>query len=700
MIQIEAIKVVIHTNTGAFGRMIEFKKGLNIIRANNTSGKSSLFGALLYGFGFEEILGSRNEKALQSVFKSIVKELINNNGQISEKENFVIQSEIYLQFSNGKETITTKRFVVNEKIKPQAVEVFFGTLITTPGVELRRQPMYIHDKGGASNEDVGFHRFLEEFIGAELPEIINQDGKRVKLFLPLISAAHFIEQKAGWSDFYANIPYYEIRDASAKVFEYILNFDVFETAAKRQEIQNKLKEINDDWNRAVNNINSSAKRGGSEVIGIPNAPEILSQDTKPYLRFTRGDKSLLLTELITTLNEDLKEAKEQLHVPINNNIERIENELDKLKINTERYELVYENLSSEVSQDRERLRQYLAQLNNVEEDLRKNKDAEKLQKIGLDSNIKISNSICPTCNQRINDTLLTEHLHFVPMRIDENISYLHAQRKMIAAFVSNLKTNISQKDIKIEGLEKAIQGNRQRIRSLKKTLVSDDRLPSEEVIERKVILERELSFLYRLREEFELLLSDLYRIGQEYQKAKSLLINVSNSYLSSSDAYKLKEFEEYFKSLLQKFGFTSKPVNTIKISPEKYLPVYEIRMANDLIKQVDIRFESSASDFIRAQWAYYTTLINTSIECSGNHFLILIFDEPQQQSAATENFRVFLSELEQYRNQQVIVLASFQNSDEDFKEATQDLAFTNIIDLASQENLFIQRELKNNDTVL
>src|SRR4051812_30400197 len=118
MIFIEAVKVIIHTNTGVFGRTIAFKKGLNIIRANNTSGKSSLFGAILYGLGFEEILGSRNDKALQSVFKSVVKEIVS-----LPIENIVVQSEIYLQFSNGTKSVTSKRFIVNDRIKPQAVEV-------------------------------------------------------------------------------------------------------------------------------------------------------------------------------------------------------------------------------------------------------------------------------------------------------------------------------------------------------------------------------------------------------------------------------------------------------------------------------------------------------------------------------------------------------------------------------------------------
>ena len=157
MIRIEAIKIVINTNTGVFGRTVKFDLGLNIVRGNNTSGKSSLFGAMIYGLGFEELLGSRNERALQSVFKSVVKEAMDPSSNV-QKESIVTQSEIYLQISNGERSITTKRFIANEKIKGQAIEVFYGKVVTDPDQQYDRASMYIHDRGGASNDTIGFHK--------------------------------------------------------------------------------------------------------------------------------------------------------------------------------------------------------------------------------------------------------------------------------------------------------------------------------------------------------------------------------------------------------------------------------------------------------------------------------------------------------------------------------------------------------------
>ena len=222
-------------------------------------------------------------------------------------------------------------------------------------------------------------------------------------------------------------------------------------------------------------------------------------------------------------------------------------------------------------------------------------------------------------------------------------------------------------------------------------MVSDDRLPSEGVIERKIVLERELNFLYKLRDEIEELFSTLYSLSKEFELIKSGEAGLRKEYLSSEDKNKLIFFENSFKSLLSKFGFTSKPVDTIRISPEKYSPVYEIKHANGINRQVDIRFESSASDFIRAQWAYYTSLMKTSISKSGNHFLTLLFDEPQQQSASVNSFKALLKELETFREEQVIILASFQNSDEDYKESIKDLTYFHEIDLTINNQLLIER---------
>ena len=72
MLKINNIKIDVNTNNGLFGAFHTFKAGLNIVRGNNTSGKSSLFQAIVYALGFEELIGGRFEKTMQSVLKDQV----------------------------------------------------------------------------------------------------------------------------------------------------------------------------------------------------------------------------------------------------------------------------------------------------------------------------------------------------------------------------------------------------------------------------------------------------------------------------------------------------------------------------------------------------------------------------------------------------------------------------------------------------
>ncbi len=59
MLKIKAIQIKVQTDNGDFESSFEFDNGLNIIKGNNTSGKSTLFQAILYGLGMEELLEAR-----------------------------------------------------------------------------------------------------------------------------------------------------------------------------------------------------------------------------------------------------------------------------------------------------------------------------------------------------------------------------------------------------------------------------------------------------------------------------------------------------------------------------------------------------------------------------------------------------------------------------------------------------------------
>lgn len=100
MLKIKAIKLEVNTTSGLYGAQFQFDNGLNIIRGDNSSGKSSLFQSIIYALGFEELLGGKNEKTMQSALKDQVE-------FPKDKFHQIVQSYVYLEIEN--ESIITIR---------------------------------------------------------------------------------------------------------------------------------------------------------------------------------------------------------------------------------------------------------------------------------------------------------------------------------------------------------------------------------------------------------------------------------------------------------------------------------------------------------------------------------------------------------------------------------------------------------------
>ena len=105
---------------------------------------------------------------------------------------------------------------------------------------------YIHDAGGAKYKE-GYHYFLEKFIGFSLPEVSTTGGGESKLYIQTIFSALLVEQKRGWTDYIANIPFYGIRDVKIRVVEFLLGLDVFKTSSIRNRLNAEFSGISSEW---------------------------------------------------------------------------------------------------------------------------------------------------------------------------------------------------------------------------------------------------------------------------------------------------------------------------------------------------------------------------------------------------------------------------------------------------------------------
>lgn len=668
MLKIRAIKLEVNTNHGAFGATYKFSEGLNIIRADNTTGKSTLFQAILYGLGVEELLDGKNEKTMQAVLKDEVEYPKNDFHQ-------VISSFIYLEIEN-KEIVTTKRSVKHPSKNGKLIEVFKGSLIVKNEQDLTPQPMYIHDAGGANNKYFGFHSFLETFLGWQLPDVQGTNGESRKLYIQSVFPSFIIEQKVGWSDFLATVPFLGQKNVKPRLIEFILGLDVFELENRKQELITRRQKLAEEWREQVAKIKSDTGRGAVNISNLNNYPEPLSDVTPIRFYVIKDTKTMSLSEYFLEELRELDELeKKQVKIGNEKNIQEIENKLKISEDKLSKVSLAYEIVSNELSIEKRKLERYEKQLLEVEDDLKKNKGAKKVYDLGTEVPIKLAEGICPTCNQEVKDTLLPQDLEQIPMRIDENIKYLEAQKKMIEAYLKAHRNNITEKNRLYNALYSQInQELRPLIRQLKKELVEDVRTPSEIEIEIKIKKRNRVDFYRKLIDELENHLLVFQDLSKSWILLESEYKNLPKDIFSFEDRKKIELLENSFKRLVSKFGYRSKRTDAIKISTENYLP--EIQSGEGQQFRYNIRFDSSASDLIRSIWAYSCALFKVAENFSNtNHPLFLAFDEPAQQNMANEDFRSLLEELSTYQNCQILVFASFNQSDDLYKETTEGISF-------------------------
>lgn len=667
MLKIRALKIEVNTTSGLFGAEFNFSNGLNIIRGDNSTGKSSLFQSIIYGLGFEELLGGKNEKTMQSALKDQVEFPRNTLHNIT-------QSFVYLEIENkSNEIVTIKRSIASSTRKSQLIDVYYGAMLSDKIETLESRQMWVHDAGSASDELYGFHLFLTEFLDFTLPEVVTVKGDLHKLYLQQIAPAFIIEQKTGWSDFLATMPYFGMRNTEQRVVEFLLKLDVFENEKRKQQLNASKQNLNIRWQNLFSKFQNLAERSGGKLLGLENYPSIINSYGGIYISTIKDDKPITLSDLNEIQKAELAELETQQTVStVGNNLDKNQEALNKLNDKLNQVSLNFELLSPELNFDREKLKQYEKQIVTVQDDLRKNKGALKVNKMGGDLPTETAKNICPTCDQDLKDSLLPSDIKQVPMRIEDNISYLDSQQRMISVYIEGQQKTINDKENKLKEYQAVALEVRQQIRDLKKELIQDERLPSVIEIEKRIDLKRKVEFFNKILESFSPLIEDLKSLSTEYGRILNSETNLPKDLFSVLDRQKLATLKENFIQLLRLFNYQSKPFDAIRISQDSYLPVAQ---KTDAEQFYNIKFDSSASDFIRCIWAYTTALLKTSITYNTNHPRLLIFDEPKQQDMSKDSFRSFLIELSKFTDQQVLLFASFENSDNSFAEATEGIAF-------------------------
>lgn len=151
MFKINRLVVIIKAENDYYGNDFSFNEKLNIIRGENSHGKSTCIDLIFYALGLEELIDRKND----SVLKSAVRELIDTE----EGKKKVDESKVYLEISShDNKIITLERSIKILNVDSRIVKVYKCNY-----EHIKNQipeDYYLHDAGAAKNE-LGFHRFLK-----------------------------------------------------------------------------------------------------------------------------------------------------------------------------------------------------------------------------------------------------------------------------------------------------------------------------------------------------------------------------------------------------------------------------------------------------------------------------------------------------------------------------------------------------------
>lgn len=672
MLIINRIKAISRTDGGEYGFDYALSAGLNLISsAENTKGKSSAILAIYYCLGFEEIIGGKGKKILTSVYKTVVED--KDKGTYN-----VLESEAWLEISNGSEVITIKRTAEMINRNENLVTVYHSNMDSSHDPKTYVEDMYVHSAHSTTSSK-GFHAFLEKFIGFDLPNVPSNDGSEYKLYMQLLFSGIFIEQKRGWADLFSAMPVLGIKDAKKRVVEYLLALDTLSNERKQASLKTQEAEITHQWNLLIGEISVLCTHENCKVHNLPMKPCILDEQAISKSCIT------VIESGNPVIQDKLNELETRL-LQLTQKTPKIVENFDELQAELDTTEEAIASLSNELTTNRQALLiendvigKLEANLQAISIDLQNNRDAQKLKKMGSDLDVSSFTGKCPVCGQAIQDSLLLVQNSTPLMSIEDNIHHLESQRSMVLFALTAHRKNRDTYDANIQALSGRLFTLRRLAKSIRSDLYSVDDGLSETIVYERINIENRIQALKQLITTVDSRLTHLKELSDEWAKYIADKRTLPRSNFTDSDSHKVHVLESNFKYYLRAFNYKSvSSYDTIQISKENYLPTSE---------GFDMKFDSSASDNIRAIWAYTLALLRTSNEVGGNHPQIVMFDEPGQHSIVTHDMVSLFSEIIGMHGSNQVILGITLN-DTEICKAVEEIKKKNVCIIDVGEHAF------------
>lgn len=662
MFKINRLRTEILTNKSKtindlYGFDYNFKQGLNIIAGENSRGKTTLNSCIYYALGMEELLGGRNNKALDKALKDsfIIKE--ENTEEENEITYQIIWSKVYLEIENSDGDCCSLVRVIkgsNNDERESNITIYKSTLKEISKTKEEDKDVFFVNGQGNNDNPNGFYQWFTDFIGITIPDVSNSSSKSnySPLYLQLVFSSLFIEQTKGWSDFFATMPYFGVTKPKEKVIEFLLDLDEMSNSTKRDIYNRRKNEIIENWNKSIKAFSFLEKQNNATINSLP---ENITTDKNEIEKISSSFH--IAEDEIITYDEYINAISENITVLENKPFTTIASNKDNILLQYEADKTKYIELKEYIANFESRLYIEKTQQQNINNQLiiieKEIKEHNSLIKVFNNNLFRKNNEAkCPTCTQTVTQDILSSNDFKIPQySLEENKSFLVSQKNIIKTSLNSLNKTIEEKNILLQYFKNTLRNQETIVKSLSKDLIADDRALSESEIVKKLQLQQEVKNLELFKIEIEELKNNLIELANKYH---NVIIEIDNLE-QSDDNNTLNLFESNYKQLLFKFGYDSNREFQISINrkePFKYFPIYK-RFKDDTQPQ-SIRINSSASDFVRNIWAYTLALRDNGV----NHPGLIMFDEPGQHKAKQSSLKELFQKCSEITEKQTIIFSS------------------------------------------
>ena len=639
MLRVNAISIKSVTTTGTVGFDSRFTDGLTVIRAKNTSGKTLLLNSIMYALGLEGTL----QPGKQGILTTGLTRAVNVNGA----ELKVRESWIDLEITNGTTIITVRRYVLPpEGISPDLITVWNQPRLSSSGEETDQSKHYYVGRGGTAQNESGFHFYLARFLGWDIPYVPTYKGKEVPLYLQVLAALFFVEQKQGWAGIVPKMPtQYQIREPLRRSIEFYLKLDMMERARRRAELQQGLSVVRAEYATLRGALDAAAHVANARVTPTSEF------GTPAFYRtplFGAASDTVDAGQVISIYHDEEWEN-------LNSALQRLQASIQSLN-DAERAPVTLEDadgLGRALHEARERLREITTELQALddsanmldmqrgtltkrqrllEQEQRRYKDIRSLENLGaIFSRHAIAHHDCPTCQQSLEGTELTTGAP--ALSTAESAALVDQQLQTINTIIEDAERSARTNEAIRGALERESADIRSRIRAIQADLEGQAPRTSIAQLQKRIIEEARSQELIRLRDNAQVTLNDLLDTQRRAVAIKDELDRLGEDEFSPSDSRKFNLWQRTLQELLASFRFGVFTPSEISIDPQSMRPTHV---------NGDLGFQGSASDGLKLRWAYMLSLAQTSGATGGLHPGLLLFDGPRMYDVEGSAMRPFL----------------------------------------------------------